>query len=254
MPDNTIVWCRAISTVEPDSVTWTAKETVGAVGNLTVGAAALPGGGAGNILQTVGPDPNGTDQDDRVPITVTDNDGTDPLTTIEEWQTQVEFTDAAGNHTAEFPTSAPPTSLQDLEKLIGEKLGVENVLKLDLLDLPAAGAGAKTSGTATGDSTADNVLEDSTANFPSLAEANRPDVGNLLVNKTDNRHCTITLVSDHDAHVRAGLCNAVERVRRLRGRRERHQGPDRPARRRLLLGRRPLRVDRPLASRRSRRR
>ncbi len=196
MPDNTIVWCRAISTVEPDSVTWTAKETVGAVGNLTVGAAALPGGGAGNILQTVGPDPNGTDQDDRVPITVTDNDGTDPLTTIEEWQTQVEFTDAAGNHTAEFPTSAPPTSLQDLEKLIGEKLGVENVLKLDLLDLPAAGAGAKTSGTATGGSTADNVLEDSTANFPSLAEANRPDVGNLLVNKTDNRHCTITLVSD----------------------------------------------------------
>ena len=198
VPDNTIVWCRAISTVEPDAVTWTAKETVGATSALTVTPGAfLPGGGAGNILETVGPDANGTDQDDRVQIGITDNDPGDPLTTIEEWQVKVEFTDAAGNHTAEFPSSTPPTSLQDLEKLIGEKLGVDNVLKLDLLDLPKEGAGAKTSGTATAGSTPTNVLEDSAVDFPSLAEANRPDVGNLLINKTDNKHCTITLVSDH---------------------------------------------------------
>ena len=53
-----------------------------------------------------------------------------------------------------------------------------------------------TSGTATGGSTADNVLEDTVQTFPSLAEANRPDVGNLLVNKTDDTRCMITSVGD----------------------------------------------------------
>ena len=232
VPDNTIVWCRAVSTVEPDTVIWTGKETVGAVGALTVAPGAfLPGGGAGDILETVGPDESGTDQDDRVQITITDNDIADPLTTIDEWQVKVEFTDAAGNHTAEFPSSTPPASLQELETLIGEKLGVDNVLKLDLLDLPAAGGGAKTSGTATGGSTADNVLEDTVQTFPSLAEANRPDVGNLLVNKTDDTRCTITSVGDSTLTC-ARARDVVGRDGRVRvvgdGTRT-----DRPARRRL---------------------
>ena len=53
----------------------------------------------------------------------------------------VEFTDAAGNHTAELPQASPPSSLQELEKLIEDKLGVADpdVFKLDLLDLPDRG-------------------------------------------------------------------------------------------------------------------
>ena len=57
-------------------------------------------------------------------IMVTDNDGTDPQTTVSEWRVTAEFENASGLHTSDFPTVAPPQSLQDLEKLIEEKLGI----------------------------------------------------------------------------------------------------------------------------------
>ena len=59
-----------------------------------------------------------------------------PLIAISDWQIKVEFTDAAGNHNAEFPTSSPPSSLQELGGQIEDKLGVANVFKLEVLDLP----------------------------------------------------------------------------------------------------------------------
>ncbi|MDQ3176375.1 MAG: hypothetical protein M3Q72_02360 [Actinomycetota bacterium] len=203
-PDSTTLYCRAVSTIEPDSVVWTAKELVGAEGGLTVTTGAfLPGAGAGgsppvagNILETIGPDAAGAAQDDRVEILVTDGDGTDPTTSIDEWQVRAEYTDAAGTHTVEFPSTAPPQTLQDLEKLIGEKLGVPNVLKLDLLDLPAAGAGPITTGAALG--TSDTNTLQSTENFTNGTAD--PVVGNTLFNLEATggpRHCTITEVAEN---------------------------------------------------------
>ena len=214
LPDNTTLWCRAVSTVDPTAVTW--SQLKGSV-TVTPGAfvpdpAHLPpteavdqttfpekGHGfpplAGDVLGTVGPDENGVTGDDRVQVVVSDgNAAFSDDTAIDEWQIKSEFTDAAGNHTVEFPSSLPPQSLQQLADLINEKLGVDNVIKLDLLDLPAAGAGPKTSGQASAGST-EHVLEDSGADFPALPEAQRPDVGNLLINKTDKTHCTITAVA-----------------------------------------------------------
>jgi len=201
-PDNTALYCRAISTVEPDSVVWTAKELVGGESALTVTPGAfLPGPGlggtppiGGNLLETVGPDAAGTNQDDRVEVFVTDHDASDPTTSIDEWQVKAEFTDAAGNHTVEFPSTTPPQTLQELEKTIGEKLGIPNVLHLDLLDLPPAGAGPITTGTALGTSDA-NTLQ-SSENFTNGTAD--PVVGNTLINKDADggpRHCTITAVA-----------------------------------------------------------
>ena len=176
----------------------------GLKGSVTVAPGAfLPSAGAGgnppvagDVLGTVGPDETGTAQDDRVQVTVSDGNATfADDTAIDEWQIKTEFTDAAGNHTAEFPSSLPPQSLQQLSDLINEKLGVDHVINLDLLDLPAAGDGPKTSGQASGGSDADHILEDSSANFPALPEAQKPAVGNLLINKDDDTHCTITVVS-----------------------------------------------------------
>ena len=201
LPDNTPLWCRAVSTAHPTDVTWS-----GLKGSIAVEPGAfLPGAGTGgnppvggDILGTVGPDETGTAQDDRVKVTVSDGNATfADDTAIDEWQIKAEFTDGAGNHTAEFPSSLPPQSLQQLSDLINEKLGVDHVINLDLLDLPAAGDGPKTSGQATAGSDADHVLEDTSTDFPALPEAQRPDVGNLLINKTDKKHCTISAVGTH---------------------------------------------------------
>ena len=87
---------------------------------------------AADFKDTVGPSPTAAAM-----IMVTDNDGTDPQTTVSEWRVTAEFENASAC-TSDFPTVAPPQSLQDLEKLIEEKLGIgdPNVFKLDLLDLP----------------------------------------------------------------------------------------------------------------------
>ena len=200
LPDNQLVYCRAVSTVEPDAVTWTAK-VLGTDGDLLVGPPvnSLGAPAANGVLDTVGPAPTA-----RVPITISDQNGTAvDDTLIDEWRAMVEFTDAAGNHTAELPQASPPTSLQELERLIEDKLGVEDpdVFKLDLLDLPDRGDDTPiVSGDHDDDAPTQQeseVLHDDDTDFTS-GGAGDPINGNLLVNKTDNLHCTITLVQDHD--------------------------------------------------------
>ncbi len=197
LPRGTTIHCRAVTTAAPTSVTWTVLKSPASPDNVTVGTNAAS-------VDTVGASPSA-----RVAVTVGDPtlvpvSGPTPLIAISDWRVKVEFTDAAGNHNTEFPTSSPPTSLQELEQLIGEKLGVDNVLKLDLLDLPGAGQAARTSGTATAGGTADNVLEDAGEDFPANAEASRPFIGNLLINTTDKTQCTITNVGTDTLTCAAG--------------------------------------------------
>ncbi|HSL11509.1 MAG TPA: calcium-binding protein [Actinomycetota bacterium] len=187
LPDNTTLYCRANGAVMPTDVEW-----LGLRGNVSIGALVT----GSDDTTTVGHANVDPTANNRIAITVGDGDATrNDDTAISEWQIQVKFVDAAGDHTTEFPTSVPPQSLQQLEDLIGEKIGVDDVLELDLLDLPAAGQGPRTTGSATGGSTEDNVLEDTAKNFPSLPEAERPFVGNLLINTTDKKQCTITQVT-----------------------------------------------------------
>jgi len=184
LPDNTPIYCKATTTKTPTSVTWTGKEIVGAESDLSVGSPVKSNGDPAQMTDTVGPSPTA-----RVPITVKDNEVTDD-TTISEWRVQVEFEDAAGLHTADFPQTAPPQSLQDLEKLIERKLGISdpNVFKLDLVDLPTAGAGPVATGTASGGD--ENTLEDSGADFSDVLQ------GMQLVNVDDKVSCTIAHVDD----------------------------------------------------------
>ena len=191
--DGTPVFCRATSTITPTSVTWTGKDLVGPTESpLTVVGAFKPDGGDGDTApdaadfkDTVGPSPTAAAM-----IMVTDNDGTDPQTTVSEWRVTAEFENASGLHTSDFPTVAPPQSLQDLEKLIEEKLGIgdPNVFKLDLLDLPTAGSSPVLTGTASGGDL--NTLEDSGADFSNVQQ------GMQLVNIDDKVSCTIADVDD----------------------------------------------------------
>ncbi len=187
LPDSTTIYCRANGAVNPTDVDW-----VGLDGAITIGAPVT-----GDDLTTVGHPNVDPTANNRIAITFGDGDATsNGDTAISEWQIQVKFVDAAGDHTTEFPTSVPPQSLQELEDLIGEKIGVDDVLKLDLLDLPAAGQAPRTTGTATAGSVDQNILEDAGKNFPSIVpEADRPFVGNLLINTTDGTQCTITQVT-----------------------------------------------------------
>ncbi len=186
LPRGTKIYCQAITTVVPTAVKWTVLKNPSSPSNVTIGTGA-------ESLDTVGSSPTG-----RVEVTVGDPTGVPvpaPLIAISDWQIKVEFTDAAGNHNTEFPTSSPPTSLQELAKTIEDKLGVDNVLKLEVLDLPKAGAGARKSGTATGGGTADNVLEDTGADFLSGDDDHRVFIGNLVINKSDKKYCTVTGVT-----------------------------------------------------------
>ena len=188
LPRGTKIYCKTITTVVPTVVKWTVLESPGGANAVTIGTGA-------ESLDTVGSSPSG-----RVEVTVGDPtqvpvSGPVPLIAISDWQIKVEFTDAAGNHNTEFPTSSPPTSLQGLADAIEDKLGVDNILKLEVLDLPKAGAGARKSGTATAGVTADNVLEDTGGDFLSGDDDHRVFIGNLVVNKSDKTHCTVTAVT-----------------------------------------------------------
>ena len=188
LPRGTKIYCRAITTVVPTAVKWTVIKDPGGASAVTIGTGA-------ESLDTVGSSASG-----RVEVTVGDplQVPPAPLIAISDWQIKVEFTDAAGNHNTEFPTSSPPTSLQGLTKLIEDKLGVENVLKLEVLDLPAASAtGPRKTGTATNGSVADNVLEDTAVDFLAGSDNERVFIGNLVVNKTDKTHCSVTAVTTH---------------------------------------------------------
>ena len=185
LPDNTPVYCKATTTKTPTSVTWTGK-TISGGAALVVGSAVKSNGDPAQMTDTVGPSPTA-----RVQITVKDNEAIDD-TTISEWRVQVEFEDAAGLHTADFPQTSPPQSLQALEKLIEEKLGIAdpNVFKLDLLDLPTQGSGPVVTGTASGGDA--NTLEDSGADLSDVLQ------GMQLVNIDDKVSCTIASVNDGD--------------------------------------------------------
>jgi Ca2+-binding RTX toxin-like protein len=181
LPRGTKIFCRATTTVIPTAVKWTVLKTPGGANDVTVGTGS-------ETLATVGSSPS-----EWVEVQV----GTLPvspanLIAISDWQIKAEFTDAAGNHNAEFPTSSPPTSLQELAKTIEDKIGVHNILQLEVLDLPKAGVGARKSGSATNGGTADNVLEDTGGDFLSGDDDHRVFIGNLLVNKTDKTSCTVT--------------------------------------------------------------
>ena len=193
LPDGTPLYCRATSTITPTNVTWTGKELVPSTESpLTVVGAFRPDGSDGDtdpdvadMKDTAGPSPTAA-----VKIIVTDADGSDGTTTISEWRVTAELEDAGGLHTVDFPTVAPPQSLQDLESLIEDKLGIddENVFKLDLLDLPAAGEDAVATGTASGGDA--NTLEDSGADLSDVQQ------GMQLVNLDDKVSCTIADVDD----------------------------------------------------------
>jgi Ca2+-binding RTX toxin-like protein len=185
VPDGTTVFCRAITTAKPTAVEWSQID-----GTVTVVGAVKPNLDPADARDTVGSSPEAREQ-----ITVSDGDATQSNdTAISEWRVGVKFTDAAGDHNAEFPTAGAPRSLQDLGDMLSEKIGVDHVIQFEVLDLPAKGAGPRRTGTASNGSVADNVLEDNGANFPSLPEANRPFAGNLLINETNGHYCTITAV------------------------------------------------------------
>ena len=259
LPDGTTLWCRAVSTIEPDSVEW--KGLKGSIA-VTPDDAFIPDGpDAGDepdpaplvdpadptsdVRGTVGPDPVGFANDARVKLTVSDGNAVAADdTTIDEWQIQARYTDAAGEHTVEFPSTTPPQSLQDLADTINDKLGVDNVVKLDLLDLPAAGAGPITTGTALGTSDAEHAAE-----LRGLRERHERPGQRQPADQQGRGRRSAAL---HD-HARPGPQPRVRRSRgrhglgrrrQLRDRRQRDEGPRRQPRRRLLLGRRALRADR----------
>jgi Ca2+-binding RTX toxin-like protein len=134
----------------------------------------------------------------RASFTVNDGDPAEDdsdLTTLDEFQIQLTYTDADGEHTADFPTLAPPQTLQDLEKLLESKLGLgAEALKIELKDLgPIVAKG-------TADNTApDQVLTDADAQDEAGAasdfNASNVEPGFTLRRLSDDSTCTIDQVT-----------------------------------------------------------
>ena len=150
-------------------------------------------------LATVGSNPTARVKVTVGPVVPAGPDEPPVLVAISDWRLNVKFTDAGGDHNAEFPTAGPPRSLQELADKINEKLGIPNLVKFEVIDLPLATATApRRSGTATAGVTADNVLEDDASDPFNAGTADElVSVGNLLINTADNTHCSITNVAAH---------------------------------------------------------
>jgi Ca2+-binding RTX toxin-like protein len=194
VPDGTTIYCRATTQNTPTAVRWTVETDPG-------GSAAIVTNGESGLdpdtpdvpgaLTTVGPAPS-----TFVQFTVNDGDPAADLTTLDEWQLNLEWADAGGANTAEFPPLSPPSTLQSLEELIEDKLGITdpNVFQLDLRDLPTPGVGAVVTGAADGDSNG-NTLSDEDALAGVI-------VGMTVIRTTNpgkGDRCSITSVSSDDA-------------------------------------------------------
>ena len=137
--------------------------------------------------------------DARASFTVNDGDpaGDDSdLTTLDEFQIQLTYTDADGEHTADFPTLAPPQTLQDLEKLLESKLGLgAEALKIELKDLGPVVA----KGTAD-NADPDQVLTDADAQDETGTASNfnnsNVEPGFTLRRLGDDSTCTIDQVTE----------------------------------------------------------
>ena len=142
VPDNQPIYCRAARRSSPTRVIWTAKAIVGTDGDLVVGGRGRTRSARmaadDGMLDTVGPDrrPRASEitrqRQRRRPT---------PTTRIDEWRSRSSSRTRPASTRPSSRQASPPQSLQDLEKLIEEKLGVAdpNVFKLDLLDLPDRG-------------------------------------------------------------------------------------------------------------------
>ena len=195
LDDGATVYCRATTQNTPTAVQWKvkAKDPAGSATIVTNGESGLDPAIADvpGALTTVGPTPA-----TAVQFTVNDGDPPGDKTTLDEWQASLEWSDDGGANTAEFPALSPPSTLQSLEELIEDKLGITdpNVFSLDLRDLPTPGVSAVATGTADSSTTGTTLH----------------DAGNLtgvIVGMTAIRtsspgkgdHCSITSTSGDDA-------------------------------------------------------
>jgi Ca2+-binding RTX toxin-like protein len=194
LDDGTTVYCRATTQNTPTAVQWKVKADAGGTATIAVnGESGLDPAIADEpaALTTVGPTPSTS-----VQFTVNDGDPVADKTTLDEWQLSLEWSDAGGSNTAEFPPLSPPGTLQQLEELIEEKLGIAdpNVFALDLRDLPTPGVGPVATGTADNSSTG-STLHD-TGNLTGVI------VGMTAIRTTNpgkGDRCSITSVSGNDA-------------------------------------------------------
>lgn len=192
--DGTTVYCRATTLNTPTAVQWKVEADAG-------GTAAIVDDGESGLDPAIGDDPGalttvGPTPTTSVQFTVNDGDPAADKTTLDEWQLSLEWADAGGSNTAEFPPLSPPSSLQALEELIEKKLGIAdpNVFKLDLRDLPTPGVAPQFTGTADSSSTG-TTLSDA-GNLSGVI------VGHTAIRTTSpgkGDSCTITSTSGSDA-------------------------------------------------------
>ena len=194
LDDGATVYCRATTQNTPTAVQWKVEMDAGGTASIVAnGESGLDPAIAdvAGALTTVGPTPT-----TAVQFTVNDGDPIEDKTTLDEWQVNLEWADAGGANTGEFPPLSPPGTLQKLEELIEDKLGITdpNVFKLDLRDLPTPGVTAVTTGTAD-NQTSGNTLHE-TDNFDNVITG-MTAIRTSTPGKGDT--CSITSVSSDDA-------------------------------------------------------